>query len=132
MMDRKMDAIRVIKFSCTTQNYNNNNNKQFQCIQQEAETRAEEFEYNKDEPFKYYSSRWSPIEGTEPIKLSKSLKKNRHLYLGLKLNNDTHFYNLPVNTTHSSVYVPTNVYDKGIILNNIKNKTIYENLSSRR
>lgn len=64
-------------------------------------------------PFKYYSSRWSSIEGAEPIKLQKSLKKNRHLYLSLKLNNDTHFYNLPVNTNHSSVHVPTNVYDKG-------------------
>ncbi|KAH1023063.1 hypothetical protein HUJ04_012343 [Dendroctonus ponderosae] len=92
MMDRKMDAIR--------------------CIQQEAENRAEDFQYVPDAPFKYHSSRWSSIEGAEPIKLSKSLKKSRHMYLPLKLNNDTHFYNLPVNTTHSSVHVPTNVYDK--------------------
>ncbi|XP_066247388.1 voltage-dependent calcium channel subunit alpha-2/delta-3 isoform X3 [Euwallacea similis] len=92
MMDRKMDAIR--------------------CIQQEAENRSEDFSYVHDAPFKYYSSRWSSIEGAEPIKLSKSLKKHRHMYLNMKLNNDTHFYNLPVNTTHSSVHVPTNVYDK--------------------
>lgn len=25
---------------------------------------------------------------------------------------DTHFYNMEVNTSHSSVHVPTNVYDK--------------------
>ncbi|XP_066155401.1 voltage-dependent calcium channel subunit alpha-2/delta-3 isoform X2 [Euwallacea fornicatus] len=92
MMDRKMDAIR--------------------CIQQEAENRSEDFSYLHDVSFKYYNSRWSPIEGNDFIKLSKSLKKHRHMYLTMTLNNDTHFYNLPVNTTHSSVHVPTNVYDK--------------------
>ncbi|CAG9759535.1 unnamed protein product [Ceutorhynchus assimilis] len=92
MMDRKMDAIR--------------------CIQQEAEEVAENFEYVPDMPFKYYSSRWSSIEGAEPAKLGKALKRNRNMYSNLKLNNDTHFYNLPVNTSHSSVHVPTNVYDK--------------------
>ncbi|XP_076262378.1 ca[2+] channel Muscle-specific alpha2/delta subunit isoform X2 [Rhynchophorus ferrugineus] len=92
MMDRKMDAIR--------------------CIQQEAETVAETFTLNPDLPFKYYSSKWSPIEGSDATKLPKSLKKNRQTYLTMVLNNDTHFYNLPVNTSHSSVHIPTNVYDK--------------------
>ncbi|XP_030748485.1 voltage-dependent calcium channel subunit alpha-2/delta-3 [Sitophilus oryzae] len=92
MMDRKMDAIR--------------------CIQQEAEKVAETFNIDRDVQFKYYSSKWSSTEGAEPTKLPKSLKKNRHMYLTMVLNNDTHFYNLPVNTSHSSVHVPTNVYDK--------------------
>jgi VWA N-terminal. len=26
-----------------------------------------------------------------------------------------HFYNIPVNTSHSAVHVPTNVYDQGIV-----------------
>lgn len=26
-----------------------------------------------------------------------------------------HFYNIPVNTSHSAVHVPTNVYDQGIL-----------------
>ncbi|KAL1493158.1 hypothetical protein ABEB36_011269 [Hypothenemus hampei] len=106
MMDRKMDAIR--------------------CIQQEAETRAEEFNYDQKKNFSYYNSRWSEIANvsncisnetnsnqTDEIDEidSKFIKASRSRYSVLQLNNDTHFYNLPVNTTHSSVYVPTNVYD---------------------
>ena len=34
------------------------------------------------------------------------------MYRDMYFDMDTHFYNLWVNTTHSSVQVPTNVYDK--------------------
>ncbi|XP_050314847.1 voltage-dependent calcium channel subunit alpha-2/delta-3 [Anthonomus grandis grandis] len=92
MMDRKMDAIR--------------------CIQQEAEYQAETFKYDPNVTYAYYSSRWSQVNGSEEVELPKSLQNNSDQYLLLTLNNDTHFYNLPVNTNHSSVYVTTNVYDK--------------------
>ncbi|XP_018566720.1 voltage-dependent calcium channel subunit alpha-2/delta-3 isoform X2 [Anoplophora glabripennis] len=92
MIDRKTDAIKY--------------------IQEKAEEVAELFEYNRSAPFQYYSSKWSSITGAESImKVPKSLSKNRHMYINLTLNNDTHFYNLPVNTSHSSVHVPTNVFD---------------------
>ncbi|KAJ8953279.1 hypothetical protein NQ318_015861 [Aromia moschata] len=94
MIDRKMDAI--------------------ECIQREAEKVAENYQFNKSTPFEYYSSKWSPVIGEKntTIKLPRSLKENKNMYKSMKLNNDTHFYNLAVNTTHSSVHVPTNIYDK--------------------
>lgn len=75
---------------------------------------AEIYEYNRSVPYQYYSSKWSSIIGREPMKVPKSLVGNIHMYRPMKLNNDTHFYNLPVNTSHSSVHIPTNVYDKGM------------------
>ncbi|KAJ8923671.1 hypothetical protein NQ315_010251, partial [Exocentrus adspersus] len=92
MIDRKMDAIK--------------------CIQQKAEEVAENFVFNSSMPYQYYSSKWSSIEGEPPVKLPMSILGNRRMYLHMKMNNDTHFYNLAVNTSHSSVHVPTNVYDK--------------------
>lgn len=44
-------------------------------------------------------------EYTEFEKEYKKHNKTRHMYF----EPDTHFYNLEVNTTHSSVHVPTNV-----------------------
>lgn len=31
----------------------------------------------------------------------------------MELTEDSHFYNIPVNVSHSSVHIPTNVYDFG-------------------
>ncbi|KAJ8975678.1 hypothetical protein NQ317_019633 [Molorchus minor] len=134
MIDRKMDAI--------------------ECIQQEAEDVAENFEFNRSVPFTYYSSKWSeynkgPVIYTNELnntelddipanmsdisiqvptnstnsttkskqperfpKIPESLKDNEYMYMPMTLNNDTHFYNLLVNTSYSSVHVPTNIYDK--------------------
>ncbi|VEN50274.1 unnamed protein product, partial [Callosobruchus maculatus] len=83
-----------------------------QNIQVKAEQSAEEFEFNASVPFQYYSSRYSPIEGAEPMKLPKPLRKNKNMYLPMRLNNDTHFYNIAVNTNYSTVHVPVNIYDK--------------------
>ncbi|KAJ8926858.1 hypothetical protein NQ314_020709 [Rhamnusium bicolor] len=94
MIDRKMDAIK--------------------CIQVAAEEAAEIFEFNSSTPYQYYSSKWSAIIGEPPVKIPTSLEdNNKTMYLPMKLNNDTHFYNIAVNTSHSSVHVPTNVFDKG-------------------
>ncbi|XP_018059590.1 PREDICTED: voltage-dependent calcium channel subunit alpha-2/delta-4-like isoform X2 [Atta colombica] len=35
----------------------------------------------------------------------------RRLYSDMELISDSHFYDIPVNTTYSSVHIPTNVYD---------------------
>lgn len=36
------------------------------------------------------------------------------LFKRMYCDNDTHFYDMEVNTTHSSVHVPTNVYDQSL------------------
>lgn len=91
MMDRKMDAIR--------------------CILEVAENAAENFESDiGNRTLKYYSSTYSPVDN-ETVEVPDSLLGNV-TYLPMSLNNDTHFYNVPVNTTHSSVHVPVNVYDR--------------------
>lgn len=42
------------------------------------------------------------------------------MYKEMSSNNDTHFFNLAVNTNHSSVHVPTNVYHKRMYENAVK------------
>lgn len=41
-----------------------------------------------------------------------NIKKNEHLYRDMYLYQDSHFFDMSVNTSHSSVHVPTNVYDE--------------------
>ncbi|KAG5870579.1 Voltage-dependent calcium channel subunit alpha-2/delta-3 [Gonioctena quinquepunctata] len=81
-------------------------------IQENAEAFAEEPTVNISKTFKYYSSRFSPVRGE---KMEKKIKKywenNKEQYKNMTLNNDTHFYNLAVNTNYSSVHVPINVYE---------------------
>ncbi|XP_028138725.2 voltage-dependent calcium channel subunit alpha-2/delta-3 [Diabrotica virgifera virgifera] len=79
-------------------------------IQETAEKVAESFVPN--DTFTYYSSKYSPI-GNETFKSSyKILKKNKDLYRPMTFNNDTHFYNIAVNTNYSAVHVPMYIYDK--------------------
>lgn len=78
-----------------------------------AEVAAEEFELNEtDRNYTYYSAKYSPIQGEEKQELPEGLEDNEDMYLTMSLNNDTHFYNLKVNTSYSSVHVPTNVFDR--------------------
>lgn len=84
-----------------------------------AEKTAEMFDYNDtvSENYTYYSSKYSPkndVNITEEYEdgLPDIVKNNTDLYQKMLLDRDTHFYNISVNTTHSSVHVPTNVYDK--------------------
>lgn len=87
-----------------------------------AEEASEEFELNETETqnYSYYSSKYSPINGksineTAEFKnedLPEIVVKSISTYQPMTLDPDTHFYNISVNTTHSSVHVPTNVYDK--------------------
>lgn len=80
------------------------------------------FQYNETEAknYTYYSSKYSPINDlnmteTAALKdeeLPEIISKNESFYQRMFLDRDTHFYNISVNTTHSSVHVPTNVYDR--------------------
>ncbi|XP_055904369.1 voltage-dependent calcium channel subunit alpha-2/delta-3 [Eupeodes corollae] len=95
MLSRKMDAVK--------------------CILQKAEEEAENFVFNKTyamNEFQYYSSKYSKVNGHRALELMETIEKNSPMYLNMTLNEDTHFYNIFVNTSHSSVHVPSNIYDK--------------------
>nr|CAD7199200.1 unnamed protein product [Timema douglasi] len=87
----------------------------FQCIMAAAEDAAEEFEVPpgkpKDVNFTYYSAKSSAtfIDG-EFWNHTKD-EPNTKWYHSLYLSPDPHFYGIPVNTSHSVIHVPTNVYD---------------------
>ncbi|KAJ6647712.1 Voltage-dependent calcium channel subunit alpha-2/delta-3, partial [Pseudolycoriella hygida] len=102
MLQRKIDAVR--------------------CILNKAEDTAETFEFNNDiykenKNFSYFSSKYSPknnVNISEELgeRLPEIIKQNMSFYEQMLLDRDTHFYNISVNTTHSSVHVPTNIYDR--------------------
>jgi voltage-dependent calcium channel alpha-2/delta-4 len=94
MMDRKCDAIK--------------------CISDKAEEARENTVYNSS-LYQYYSSKYSNVNGTNvvvKVDLPPSLQDNKDMYLTMELNYDTHFYNISVDTSRSSVHVPTNIYDR--------------------
>lgn len=94
MFSRKMDAVR--------------------CIQQKAESVNEEFVFNYTyavEYYQYYSSKFSKFEGKRAEELLDGMKEYEPTYLNFTLNPDTHFYNISVDTEHSSVHVPSNIFD---------------------
>ncbi|KAI4468323.1 voltage-dependent calcium channel subunit alpha-2/delta-related [Holotrichia oblita] len=91
MLSRKMDAIK--------------------CIARAAEDEAENFEYNSSMLFSYHSSKYSSANGIG-VELPESIADNEYMYEPMEFNIDSHFYNLSVNTSYSSVHVPTNIYDR--------------------
>ncbi|XP_030376767.1 voltage-dependent calcium channel subunit alpha-2/delta-3 [Scaptodrosophila lebanonensis] len=95
MLARKMDAVR--------------------CIQEKAESANKNFEFNFTqalEEVKYYSSKYSAFNGNRSEELLEGMQIYEDMYLNLTLNPDTHFYNISVDTQHSAVHVPSNVYDR--------------------
>lgn len=72
-----------------------------------AETLAEGSNYDVPVPesFKYYNAKMLIQPGE---KVEKAPNGTRELLL----TPNSHFYNIPVNTSLSSVHVPTNVYDR--------------------
>lgn len=102
MLSRKMDAIK--------------------CILKVAEEAADTFELNETEieTFPYYSSKFSKFNNVSSENLKESLSDYNMTYLNFTLNPDTHFYNISVDTQHSSVHVPSNIYDRGMRVFNKK------------
>lgn len=95
MLARKMDAVR--------------------CIQEKAEIVNENFVYNHTEAEKnytYFSSKYSIFNNYSYGTLEENEKPYAYMYREMKLNPDTHFYNISVDTEHSSVHVPSNVWDR--------------------
>lgn len=83
------------------------------CILLKAENVSEQFEYNETmaENLHYHSSKYSRIgNNTSPYALPNL--DDASIYDTMEFNQDTHFYNISVNTRHSSVHVPTNIYDR--------------------
>lgn len=95
MLARKMDAVR--------------------CIQEKAEIVNENFEYNQTEAEKnytYFSSKYSKFNNYSYGTLEENEEEFAYMYREMELNPDTHFYNISVDTEHSSVHVPSNVWDR--------------------
>lgn len=96
MLSRKMDAIK--------------------CILKVAEEAADNFNLNESaiQNFTYYSSKFSKFNNVSSENLPENADNNTDkIYLNFTLNQDTHFYNISVDTEHSSVHVPSNIYDQG-------------------
>lgn len=99
MLSRKMDAV--------------------QRIWEKAEEASENQEFNETdealENFQYYSSKYSAFDGHRGIEdLLQSVEDNLYMYKNMSLNQDTHFYNISVNTSYSSVHVPSNIWDRSM------------------
>lgn len=82
-------------------------------------TEEDELQELRDK-YQYYSSKYSMINGVpctnrpetqKPCSEFKVLKNATATYLSMWLQRDKHFYHISVNTTHTSVHVPTNVFD---------------------
>lgn len=110
-----------------------------QCIANKAEKLAEEFSrkylQNANETvqaelqamrndYQYYSSKYSNIndvpctlrfETKNQCSNFKVLRNATATYLNMYLQRDKHFYHINVNTSHTSVHVPTNVFDGGMV-----------------
>lgn len=89
-----------------------------------AEELAKNFVFNETEAenFQYYSSKYSTINGIPCSHRSETKEQctdfdivkeaTETTYKNMTLKRDKHFYHISVNTDHTSVHVPTNVYDK--------------------
>ncbi|XP_020292815.1 voltage-dependent calcium channel subunit alpha-2/delta-3 isoform X2 [Pseudomyrmex gracilis] len=106
MLRRKMDAVT--------------------CIRMAAEEAAENWDtsfvdsfffnnsakrYNPKSNFSYTSGKCSPVNGEPAENDVYCERENNSTYREMELTSDSHFYNIPVNTSHSSVHIPTNVFD---------------------
>ncbi|XP_011305920.1 voltage-dependent calcium channel subunit alpha-2/delta-3 isoform X2 [Fopius arisanus] len=100
MLRRKMDAVR--------------------CILLRAEEEA--LYYNDSETnvdvikssLRYVSGKWSWLtneDNATQAKIPKNMQNDSYIYREMSLNPDSHFSNIPVNTSYSSVHIPTRVYD---------------------
>ncbi|XP_031786318.1 voltage-dependent calcium channel subunit alpha-2/delta-3 isoform X1 [Nasonia vitripennis] len=94
MLSRKMDAVK--------------------CLFKEAERLSEEYDGNFTRM--YYSAKYSNATVEGNLKTSNVPENMQDgadkIYQHMYLEPDTHFNNISVNTSFSSVHIPTNVYDR--------------------
>lgn len=74
---------------------------------EKAEDEAEAFQFDPTniDNYTYYNSK-------RPRASEDEEEEEEYLYNEMHLTRDTHFYNIPVNASHSSVHLPTNIYDR--------------------
>ncbi|CAH1392783.1 unnamed protein product [Nezara viridula] len=75
------------------------------CLIEGAERLSEDFK-DQNQTLIYFSSKFSKLVGVDD-------EENITNYRMMELEPDYHFYNIYVNTTHSAVHVPTDVFDLG-------------------
>ncbi|XP_014218432.1 voltage-dependent calcium channel subunit alpha-2/delta-3 isoform X2 [Copidosoma floridanum] len=95
MLSRKMDAVKCL----------------YKEAERVSETWMEEFDYN----FTYYSAKYSNATDDGVLKVPNVPSNMQHLtfsYQHMYVEPDTHFNNISVNTSFSSVHIPTNVFDR--------------------
>lgn len=81
----------------------------------EAEGNFSSLQGDEGENVEYYNSKFSNSSiSDENITISSSFKipEDNENYATLNLATDPHFDNVLVNVTHSSVHVPTNIFDR--------------------
>ncbi|KAK6642465.1 hypothetical protein RUM43_003967 [Polyplax serrata] len=82
------------------------------CIAQTAEDLRRDTYFMNDFKLEYYNMKYSNVEGsgytpTVPWDMDEFTE-----YKNMSLTPNPNFYNIPVNTNHSAVHIPTNVYDR--------------------
>ncbi|XP_050425404.1 voltage-dependent calcium channel subunit alpha-2/delta-3 isoform X2 [Adelges cooleyi] len=92
------------------------------CLMDAAERLSEEFEWKSSgvENYTYYNAKYSPVEGindendTARTPPTVTLGKNSYnlVYKTMKLSKNGHFYGLNVNTSYSTVYLPTILFER--------------------
>ncbi|CAB0031950.1 unnamed protein product [Trichogramma brassicae] len=95
MLSRKMDAVK--------------------CLYKEAESLSEQWNGNYSNDFTYYSAKYSNASVEQEIDIPQvpsNMLNQLDTYVPMSLEPDTHFNNISVNTSFSSIHVPTNVFDK--------------------
>ncbi|XP_017757436.1 PREDICTED: voltage-dependent calcium channel subunit alpha-2/delta-3 isoform X1 [Eufriesea mexicana] len=109
MLRRKMDAVT--------------------CIRMTAEEYAENWEDDEGANFTYVSGKYSPVVNDTPPEIPENMQKNISAYRQIELTSDSHFYNIPVNTSFSSIHIPTNVYDMSpAVVEDIKKTEALDNI----
>ncbi|XP_050525107.1 voltage-dependent calcium channel subunit alpha-2/delta-3 isoform X2 [Daktulosphaira vitifoliae] len=92
------------------------------CLMDAAERLSEEFEWKTSgvENYTYYNAKYSPVEGIndedDPARTPPVVKIGKNSYnlsfKTMKLTENRHFYGLAVNTSHSTAYLPTILFER--------------------
>ncbi|XP_043503016.1 voltage-dependent calcium channel subunit alpha-2/delta-3 isoform X1 [Polistes fuscatus] len=116
MLRRKMDAVTCIRIAAESSGENSTS-------ESDDDDDNNYNYYNNNNNFTYYSGKYSRVMNESSFKIPENMLKNQTIYREMTLTSDSHFYNIPVNTRHSSVHIPTNVYDLSPTVKRVINRT---------